>query len=143
MADEKIAKEVLEHFGINLDEDVIEHYGRKGMKWGVVHDRGPDGRVKITKTVSEDHKVSRELKAKPRSEMSNAELKRLNERLQLEKTNNELQSRTALQKIKTGTAIAGTILAAAGTINTAIQFTRSPAGQAVIAGVKKAFEASK
>jgi len=141
MPDNKIAEDVLAHFGIELDEDALAHYGKKGMKWGVVRERGKDGLVTgKAHTVSEDHKVSRELKAKPQSAMSNAELKRVNERLQLERTNKDLQSRGALQKIKTGTAIAGTILAAAGTVNTAIQFVRSPAGQAIVNGVKKAFK---
>lgn len=145
MPDNKIAEDVLAHFGIELSEDELAHYGKKGMKWGVVRQRGKDGLVtgKAERTVSEDHKVSRELGAKSQSQLTNAELKKVNERLQLERTNKDLQSRGALQKIKTGTAIAGTILAAAGTINTAIQFAKSPAGQAVIGGVKKAFEASK
>lgn len=144
MGDSTIADSVLAHFGIELSEDELAHYGKKGMKWGVVRERGKDGLV-VGKAhgVSEDHKVSRELAAKTQSQMSNAELKKVNERLQLERTNKDLQSRGSLQKIKQGTAIAGTILAAAGTINTAIQFARSPAGQAVINGVKKAFEASK
>lgn len=134
MAD-SIADAVLAHLGIEVGE-ALSHYGKKGMKWGVRHQVGANGRV--SRTVSEDHKHTRELAAKKPSEMSTAELKRVNERLQLERTNRDLQSRGALQKIKTGTAIAGTILAAAGTVNTAIQFAKSPAGQAVINGVKKA-----
>lgn len=129
-----IASEILSHHGIEVGEE-LKHYGRKGMKWGVRRERGPDGKV-TGKVASDDHTESRELKRKSRSEMSNKELKRLNERLQLEKTNNELQSRSALQKIKAGTQIAGTILAVGTTINTAVQFTRSPAGQAIIKTVR-------
>lgn len=128
-----IANDVLAHLGLDVGDE-LKHYGRKGMKWGVVRERGPDGKV-TAKVVSEDHKVSRELKAKPRSQMSNAELKRVNERLQLERTNNDLQSRSALAKIKTGTQIAGTILAVGTTINSAVQFTKSDAGKAIIKGV--------
>lgn len=128
------ADNVLKHFGIDMSDE-LKHYGKKGMKWGVIRERGANGRV-TAKVVSEDHAKSRQLKAKTRAELSNAELEALNKRLQLEKTNNELQSRTALQKIKTGTTIAGTILAVGATANTAISFAKSPAGQAVIKTVR-------
>lgn len=131
---ESVADDVLAHLGLEVGDE-LKHYGKKGMKWGVRRERGPDGKV-TGKVVSEDHSTSRELKKKSRSEMSNAELKKLNERLQLEKTNNELQSRTALQKIKTGTQIAGTILAVGTTINAAVQFTKSDAGKAIIGAVR-------
>lgn len=133
-----IADEILAGYGVEVPGE-LKHYGKKGMKWGVVRERGSDGRV-TSKVVSEDHARSRELKAKPRSQMSNKELEDLNKRLQLEKTNNELQSRTALQKIKTGTAIAGTILTVGATANTAINFVKSPAGQAVIKTVRDMFK---
>lgn len=129
-----IADDILEGFGVEVPGE-LKHYGKKGMKWGVVRERGKDGRV-TGKVVSEDHAKSRELKAKPRSQMSNKELEELNKRLQLEKTNNELQSRTALQKIKTGTSIAATILAVGGTANAAVSFVKSPAGQATIKAVR-------
>lgn len=129
-----IRDSVLADLGIQMGDE-LKHYGVKGMKWGVVRDRGANGRVK--KTVSEDHETSRKLKSKSQSEMSNAELKKVNERLQLERTNRELQSRGALQKIKTGTQIAGTILAVGTTVTTAYNFVNSPAGQAIINQVRK------
>lgn len=134
---ENIAGDVLAHFGIEVDEDSFEHYGKKGMHWGVVNGQGT---ARAQKSVSADHQKSRELKAKKRSEMSNAELKQVNERLQLEKTNNELQSRTALQKIKTGTQIAGTILAVGATITSAYNFVNSPAGKKIIGVAKSIVE---
>ncbi|AWN03256.1 hypothetical protein PBI_CAMILLE_9 [Microbacterium phage Camille] len=132
---DSIADDVLQHFGIQV-EDELKHYGVKGMKWGVVRQRGANGRV-TGRVVSEDHVNSRILKGKKTSEMSNRELKELNNRLQLEKTNRELQSRGALQKIKVGTSVAGTILAVGTTITTAYNFVNSPAGKAVISAVKK------
>lgn len=131
---EKVRDDVLTHFGIDIEPE-LKHYGKKGMKWGVIRERGANGRV-TGKVVSEDHAKSRELKAKPRSQMTNKELQDLNTRLQLEKTNNELQSRTAIQKIKTGTSIAATILAVGGTANAAITFVKSPAGQTTIKFVR-------
>lgn len=129
-----IADDVLAHFGIEVPGE-FKHYGVKGQKWGVTRERGANGRVK--RTTSEDHDTSRKLKTKKQSEMSNAELKKVNERLQLERTNRELQSRGALQKIKTGTQVAGTILAVGTTVTTAYNFVKSPAGQAIINSIKK------
>jgi len=125
-----IADDILAGYGVDIPGE-FAHYGKKGMKWGVVRERGANGRV-TAKVVSEDHTKSRQLKAKKRSELSNKELEELNKRLQLEKTNNELQSRTPLQKIKTGTQIAGTVLAVGATANAAINFAKSDAGKAAI-----------
>lgn len=130
-----IRDDVLAHFGIEVGED-LKHYGKKGMKWGVRRERGPDGKV-TGRVSSDDHVNSRASAKKKQSEMSTAELKKLNERLQLERTNRDLQSRGVLQKIKTGTAIAGTILAVGASVNTAIQFANSPAGKAIAKAINK------
>lgn len=134
MAD-NIADAVLAHLDLEVGEE-LKHYGKKGMRWGVRRERGPDGKV-TGKVTSEDHDSTRSLKTKKQSEMSNAELKKVNERLQLERTNRELQSRGSIQKIKAGTQLAGTILAVGTTVTTAYNFVKSPAGQAIINTVKK------
>lgn len=54
----------------------LQHIGILGMKWG--RRKGPDNS-------SPDHSVSRELKKKKLNELSNEELKKLTNRLQLEK----------------------------------------------------------
>ena len=131
---ESIADNVLAHFGIEVGGE-LKQYGVKGMKWGVVRERGSNGRVK--RTVSSDHEESRASKKKPISQMSNAELKRLNERLELERKNNQLQSRSGISKIKKGTEMAGVILAVGTTVSTAYNFVKSPTGQAIINTVKK------
>jgi hypothetical protein len=128
----EIRDRVLGDFGIDIPDNELAHYGKKGMKWGVINERGSNGRVK-----SEDHTTARQLRRKRQSEMSNAELKKVNERLQLERTNKELQSRGAIQKIKLGTTTAAAILAVGTTITTAYNFVNSPAGQALIKSVKK------
>lgn len=130
-----IRDDVLAHFGIDTNE--FQHAGVKGMKWGVRRARGADGRV-TSKVISNDHLESRQLGAKKQSALSNKELETVNRRLQLERTNKELQSRGALQKIKVGTSIAGTILAVGTTITSAYNFTQSPAGKAIIESIKKA-----
>jgi hypothetical protein len=66
----------------------LQHYGILGMKWGIRRRRssGPD-------TSSDDHKVSRSIKAKKISEMSNEELKKLTTRLQLERQLKDLSAK--------------------------------------------------
>lgn len=109
-----------------IADDVLAHYGVKGMKWGVVRSRGSNGRVS-----SQDHIETRKLMGKAQRELTTSELQRVNNRLQAERTNKELQSRGGLQKVKTGTAIAGTILAVGATANAVYSFAKSPAGQAM------------
>ena len=84
-------------------EDAIEslyHFGVLGMKWGKRGSKKIGSRVynHIKQNVkkenpSEDHKTKTNLKKKRLHEMSNAELKILNERLQLERQFKDLSSK--------------------------------------------------
>lgn len=60
-------------------DDILQHYGIKGMKWGVRRKRGPSGRV------SSDYSSVRKLKKKKLSQLSNADLKKIKKRMDLEK----------------------------------------------------------
>lgn len=83
--------------------DELYHFGVKGMKWGVRHDRKSSGssRSKKNKRVaSEDYTRSRSIMKKKPNEMSNRELQELNTRLQLENTyNNNRTNMNAGKKI--------------------------------------------
>lgn len=92
---------------LDTDEE-FAHYGVKGMKWGV---RKTVDRVKKSASdfkerndaaletrrrnkaepTSEDHNLSRENMARKTSSLSNAELRKLNERLQLEQSYSDLK----------------------------------------------------
>lgn len=75
----------------------LYHFGTKGQKWGVRRFQNEDGtRTPAGKKrhgnieKSEDHKNSRSSKAKATEGLSNDELRKLNERLQLEDTYKKL-----------------------------------------------------
>lgn len=125
----------IEELALDSDEDEMKHYGVLGQKWGV---RRSENQLRRARgDISEDYVVSRKNKKKPIPSLSNAQLKALNERLQLERTNNDLQSRSALAKIKKGTAVAGTILAVGTTLTAAYNFTQTPIGKVMFSAFKK------
>ena len=74
-------------------EDVLQHFGILGMKWGrrsAHKSSSKKPRVKKVEDISEDAAKKNQLKKKKLSQMTNAELKTLNERLQLEKQYKDL-----------------------------------------------------
>ena len=75
--------------------DELYHYGVLGMKWGRRKSR-----------MSQDASEARAIKKKKVSEMSNAELKRLNERQNLER----IYKQNNKSKIAIGLAAAGTAI---------------------------------
>jgi hypothetical protein len=75
------------------NEDFLKHYGILGMRWG--RRKGTTKISKLskasnTRNVSEDHTKKVTLKKKKLYDMSNAELRALNERLQLERSYKDL-----------------------------------------------------
>lgn len=65
-------------------EEDIEHFGVKGMKWGVRKKRKSSARPH-RKNASDDYRRSAELSRKPMHELSNKELQDLNYRYNLER----------------------------------------------------------
>ena len=110
------------------------HYGVKGQKWGVRRAT----KVRASANSSEDHILKKAAKKTPISQMSTAQLKKANERIQAEKTYRELTSKGGLNKIKKGTAIVGTITAAATAGATIYNLVNSPAGKAAVIVGKRA-----
>jgi len=99
----------------DIVENTLKHYGILGMKWGIRRFQNPDGsltpegkrRYYGEKKYSRDYVYSRLLKTKNYKNMTDKELKRLTDRLQMEKKLRELKASEILKGAEYLKAIAG------------------------------------
>lgn len=122
-----------------MDYNYLEHHGIKGMKWGVRRFRNKNGTLTAAgkKRYSQDDwsndaKEASALRTKSVNQMSNAELKKFNERVRLEQE----YSRLNPSKIKKGMAIAVGVAGALTTVNNLYN-----SGNAIVANGKKVVNA--
>ena len=82
-----------------MENNELQHWGIKGMKWGVRRYENKDGTLTPAgkKRYSQDYAESRQIKRKKVRQMSNSELKKLNERTRLEQEYSRLNP-TAITK---------------------------------------------
>lgn len=102
-------------------EEFIEHHGVKGMHWGIRTKSGP-------KRTSSDYRSTVPHRGKRPSELTNKQLKLVNERMNLETKYSQLNPST----VKKGQTVAK---AAMGTLVTGVtlyNLYHSPAGKAAI-----------
>lgn len=108
----------------NNYEPVLTHHGVKGMRWGVRRSKEQLGRSRGRRSSkSEDYTEARKIKKKKVSQMSNAELKKINERTRLEQEYSRLNPSAVSKgwKFVAGTAgIMGTTIALYNNSNTLI-----------------------
>lgn len=115
----------------NTPVNQLYHYGIPGMRWGIRNKRESIGKKGLSKTgtekppvpKAEDFIKSRRAKAKGLAGLSNDELKKLNERLNLEKqykdlTNSERQKNKRLftESVESGLKQTATTVVAAGSL---------------------------
>lgn len=118
----------------NIVENTLQHYGIRGMKWGVRRFQNPDGSLTPAgkeryrkKGYSDDYITARSLKAKGYKKLNDSELRRVVSRLDMEKRYREL----SVKEYTKGLEVAKTILSAGTTIAGIYKLSQSPLGKAM------------
>ena len=102
--------------------DYLMHYGVKGMKWGVRHDKkfGSNRHKKY----SADYEATRKTRRKSSKYLSNDELRQLNKRMQLEQEYNKLSTRNV--DIHRGMQYAGALVGVSAAIGSVYAIKNQP-----------------
>ena len=112
----------------------LEHFGVKGMRWGVRKKQEPVSTGVAKTPMSSDAALTSKIRTKARtsgmSSLSNEELFALNQRLQLERQYSAL---TSLPATKSGMDKVNDMLKVVNTVNNVIKIAQSPVGKAAIA----------
>lgn len=117
----------------NEEGPAVEHYGVLGMKWGVRKDRGSSA-SRRRRSGSKDYQTTKNLRSKRRSSLTNQELKKVNQRLQLERTYSDLTS--SMNFVKKA-------VAAGGTISSAYALSQTPLGKKATSFVRRSLESER
>lgn len=138
-----------------IEQHSLAHFGILGMRWGY---RNPDsqreegessGRTKSStedkKLVHPDHASAHDLAKNPTKQLSNADLQKVNQRLQLETQYSKLKSQTgSLSSIKKGNETVKTLLGVGTSVagayalgKSTMIFLKSPAGEKTLASGAK------
>lgn len=117
---------------LSFIEKVLQHHGVKGQRWGVRNKR-------TVKPASSDHRKISDLRKRPAHQLTNKQLKSINERKNLEQNFHRLNP----NKVKKGLAVVGSILAVAKIGQESFNLVNSPAGKATIAAGKHALSTGK
>jgi hypothetical protein len=120
-------------------DDVLAHYGIKGMKWGIRRKSSADAKPKLS--VSADAKRSMDIKKQVKTDglktLSNKDLQDFITRKNLEKQYKQLKSEEA-STMDRGSKHIQKALKLGKTINDVHNFLNTPAGKAIKLGFKVA-----
>jgi hypothetical protein len=105
-------------------EDVLEHFGVKGMKWGVRKNRSGSASEDAQRADAARKKIKTEGGTKA---LSNKELQDLVTRMNLEQQYSTLTGKQKKSTLNKGQETAKSILGVGKTVNEAIVFVNSPA----------------
>lgn len=117
-------------------DEILEHFGIKGMRWGVRRDRSsssstggksaPRGKPTSVDAARVD-KINRKVKTRGVASLSNAELKALNDRINLEQSYSRLTaSKSNIAKMQKGHEAVKQILGVGTTALVAYNLAKSP-----------------
>lgn len=109
----------------SMVDEFLEHHGVKGQKWGI---RNKRSRVKTSRPPSADSRKISELKKKHPSQLTNKQLKSVQERHNLERSFKQANP----AKVEQGHAFAKSVLALTSTAAAFFALAQSPAGKALI-----------
>lgn len=114
-----------------MENNELKHYGILGMKWGVRRSEAQLARIRGKSQKgnwSDDAKTAAEIKTKSVKQMSNAELKKLNERQQLEKQHEQLNPSTfkkGVAYVASATAVMATAVNLYNTSNNTVNIGKT------------------
>ena len=120
---------------VTLGAAFLEHYGVKGMKWGVRRSPKQLARARSERreaSKSDDKKRHDTNRKKGTDNLSDKDLQKLVNRMNMEQN----YSRMNPSKLKRGQAAAATVLAVGATANQVIAFANSPAGKKLSNAIK-------
>ncbi len=131
-----------------IDDDVLEHYGKKGMKWGVrksdssptsatVTQKKPGGKLSTSggknQPASSDAKTAATSRQTAKSSgihaLDNNQLQTAVRRMQLEQQFSQLTAQRNTSPLAVGKRFVNELLGVGKTANEVIKFNESPAGK--------------
>lgn len=119
---------------MNEVEEFLEHFGKKGMRWGVRNIKRSS-----PKKTSSDHKEKVKIGKQRTPQLTNKQIQKYNTRANLESNYNKLNP----ARIKRGKFAAKSIMGSLAAGATLYNLANSPFGKAGIALAKKTLESAK